>query len=1252
MRIDQAILGLFQNKKIEKIYYKNYKIFDYDENKVNRPCYLEFPLNINKNDIIAQVFYKNGLINVGMINKLEFIYYEDFNARFEEYNAEEYVVDLLHFKKSKNTFEDYFLNDDKTIYFQLTYQRYYGYNVYIISLTQNIIIKNNRLTFQNINSKSINRYFKYIKFNNLLHLENPSAPVDLSNCFACPDLIQIEDFEKIGITKVSNLGGFCSGAKLLESGLNLFFQNLETSYVKSLNSAFRDCRKLTDTILLQNIHLANNCDSDALNFTFENCYNINLSSNQIRHFDFTKLTEIRSTFDECHFNENDNIIDFSNLDFSNVTTLRSFLKPYYKKNETQKYVDFSNTLFPDLSNLYFAFSGLGNQVNFLNVYFPKADFMYGTFAGTTPINFDLDTNIFNNPNITRINACFSGSDLTSFNMNTLFKKVIDLPLPWGSKHNVFESSKIDSLNFNNTIFEYSAVHTLIYTKDPNPREPQYLKDEYTVSEYADLQSLGLFTNAKINTVNMNNCTFKNPVITTTERIVDDPWEQYNDAPYPYFNYFDILFDHTYIDTLNMNNCIFGEHMIPSFWCYKIKNINLNNPQPYTSGQPLLCDRFEKTPYTKNLYRTKIIDMTQWIEHIFNDFSDYLNQWGLISLSLQDFQFQEDYIFGEVHVAEHTQQYKTTGLYNENLSKIDLSGSNISSLFLERLEGNADSGSSIYHEYIDKCHLNELILSNIQNNEFLKDEAGYLTTTAISKKINLSNNVFDYDDFEAFMHTNYKKDYTTDFDELNISNVILNNVPANLEIDWLAETMIDTNLELNIYDYYDRKIENLKILGCKTKNLNLNTILNGCLKNNINTLKELVIRNISKLESITLLPSNKMNFISSTSYYESRFCISYNDDLTSINFMDNDLFEVYDLAICNCPKISTPTIHNVFQHIKPVQNNNEIGLSLYGDTGLQGTCDLSKINNSNGLIITPLESLERTGNPYYYSIGYEMFGNCKNLTSINFNNLKLDTGENIFIGCSNLQTITNLKFNGQIPVNYMFSGCENLLSVPAIPGIPDYYGGMYDVFKGCSSLTQLDVSNFNTTNAKSLSNMFEGCSSLTQLDVSNFDASNVISFRYMFKGCNSLNNLKLFDFPTSLVETENKGYNYNNMFENCTSLTQLDLNDFYCYIKEVHYSTSYSSDETRYDGTSVYKMFYNCINLQTIYTNNYNFYLDITSYYPSEEDYWVFQEMFYNCNSLVGENGTSYADELDSGPHYAKNDGGIEDKGYFTYRASN
>ena len=47
-----------------------------------------------------------------------------------------------------------------------------------------------------------------------------------------------------------------------------------------------------------------------------------------------------------------------------------------------------------------------------------------------------------------------------------------------------------------------------------------------------------------------------------------------------------------------------------------------------------------------------------------------------------------------------------------------------------------------------------------------------------------------------------------------------------------------------------------------------------------------------------------------------------------------------------------------------------------------------------------------------------------------------------------------------------------------------------MFSECSNLTNLDVSNFNTSNVTSMSEMFSGCSNLTNLDVSNFNTSNV------------------------------------------------------------------------------------------------------------------------------------------------------------------
>ena len=66
-----------------------------------------------------------------------------------------------------------------------------------------------------------------------------------------------------------------------------------------------------------------------------------------------------------------------------------------------------------------------------------------------------------------------------------------------------------------------------------------------------------------------------------------------------------------------------------------------------------------------------------------------------------------------------------------------------------------------------------------------------------------------------------------------------------------------------------------------------------------------------------------------------------------------------------------------------------------------------------------------------------------------------------------------------------------------------------MFEGCSSLTSLDLSNFDTSKVVNMSDMFYGCSSLTSLDLSNFDTSKVwneIHMSYMFNKCSALKTL--------------------------------------------------------------------------------------------------------------------------------------------------
>ncbi len=63
--------------------------------------------------------------------------------------------------------------------------------------------------------------------------------------------------------------------------------------------------------------------------------------------------------------------------------------------------------------------------------------------------------------------------------------------------------------------------------------------------------------------------------------------------------------------------------------------------------------------------------------------------------------------------------------------------------------------------------------------------------------------------------------------------------------------------------------------------------------------------------------------------------------------------------------------------------------------------------------------------------------------------------------------------------------------------------MYAMFSSCSSLTNLDLSDFNTSQVTNMANMFGNCRSLTSLDASNFDTSKVTNMYAMFSSCSKL-----------------------------------------------------------------------------------------------------------------------------------------------------
>ena len=181
----------------------------------------------------------------------------------------------------------------------------------------------------------------------------------------------------------------------------------------------------------------------------------------------------------------------------------------------------------------------------------------------------------------------------------------------------------------------------------------------------------------------------------------------------------------------------------------------------------------------------------------------------------------------------------------------------------------------------------------------------------------------------------------------------------------------------------------------------------------------------------------------------------------------------------------------------------------------------------------------------------------------------------------IEGLEHLNTSQVTSMGWMFKGCGSLTSLDLTRFDTSKVTSMSGLFSGCGSLTSLDLTCFDTSKVTDMRGMFEGCGSLTSLDLSSFDTSKVTDMEEMFSGCESLTALDLSSFDTSEVSY------MRGMFSGCKSLTTLDLSSF---------DTS--------NVTDMRGMFYSCESLTTIYCNS--------SWSDRLSD-----DMFSGCNSLRG-----------------------------------
>ena len=143
-------------------------------------------------------------------------------------------------------------------------------------------------------------------------------------------------------------------------------------------------------------------------------------------------------------------------------------------------------------------------------------------------------------------------------------------------------------------------------------------------------------------------------------------------------------------------------------------------------------------------------------------------------------------------------------------------------------------------------------------------------------------------------------------------------------------------------------------------------------------------------------------------------------------------------------------------------------------------------------------------------------------------------------------VVELIWNNNIEkCEYMFDGCKNITEIDLSNFDTSQVSKMRNMFASCSSLISLNLSNIRTSKVDDMKYMFFSCTSLSSIDLSYFDTLKVSSMPAMFQSCSSLTSLNLSNFDVSELTTVSM------MFKDCNTLSYLNIKKF---SKATFYST--------------------------------------------------------------------------------------------------
>lgn len=229
---------------------------------------------------------------------------------------------------------------------------------------------------------------------------------------------------------------------------------------------------------------------------------------------------------------------------------------------------------------------------------------------------------------------------------------------------------------------------------------------------------------------------------------------------------------------------------------------------------------------------------------------------------------------------------------------------------------------------------------------------------------------------------------------------------------------------------------------------------------------------------------------------------------------------------------------------------------------------------------------------------------------NLNMANVTSTYKMFRGCSNLTTIdvSNWDTNAMTDMSYTFNKCSNLRNIDVANWKTGNVTKLDFIFEGCSSLTQIDVSRWDVSKVTTLYSSFGNCSSLTTIDVSKWNTENLANMTDVFQGCKNLTEIDVSKWKTGNVSE------FSCAFKDCSKLKTIDVSNWdtgnALNLGNIFYNcTSLTEiDVSRWDTGKVVNfesIFFNCTTLTEIDVSNWNT-ENVTSMYA----------MFWNCNKVT------------------------------------